>query len=149
MTTETIDLRASNSKVYFVKGATLKQTLYYLDDQYAAVDLTGYTAIMPIYLLPTDTIAVITLTTENGGLEIVTGTARIEAGAELPDGTTAISDIVVANAMGVNIYIDNTTTGAIAWDKAYFHLHLIDTNADIVPFIKGELIPNNANIDTK
>ena len=141
--TEILDLRAPKLKVRFDKGVTVKPIFYYLDDSNAVVDLTDYTAIMEIYLLYTDAVPEITLTTENDGLDLVQGTARIKSGTTLIDGSVLQDDLLVPNAWGVKLNLTADVTADLEWTTAVFHLNLIEPLGDIIPFMKGILLPSD------
>lgn len=145
--TEILDLRAPKLKIKFDKGVTVRPVFYYLDDSNAVVDLTDYTAVMEIYLLYTDTVPEITLTTENDGLEVVQNDITIYAGTELENGTTLQDDLLVTGAYGVKLNLTADVTANLTWTTAVFHLSLIDSLGDIVPFIKGTLLPSDAEVN--
>ena len=126
----TLDLKAPSIDIKFDKGKTLKPVFYYLSPTNTVIDLEGYTARMQVRLNYDSETPLWDLTTENDGLEIVTGTAT------LADGTT------IANAQGVKLNVTATQTAEIAWDKAVFDIELIEPGLDVLPFIKGTLTPS-------
>ena len=126
----TLDLKAPSIAIKFDKGKTLKPVFYYLSPTNTVIDLEGYTARMQVRLNYDSETPLWDLTTENDGLEIVTGTAT------LADGTT------IANAQGVKLNVTATQTAEIAWDKAVFDIELIEPGLDVLPFIKGTLTPS-------
>jgi hypothetical protein len=126
---QTLDLRAPFLIIKFDKGKTLKPVFYCLGSDNSVVNLTGYTARMQARINSDDASTVLSLTTENSGLSIVTGTATLSSGA------------TVANSYGVKLNVDDSVTAAITWGNAYFDIELIDTSGDVLPFVKGQLIP--------
>jgi hypothetical protein len=125
----TLDLKAPSINIRFDKGKTLKPVFYYLDPDNAVINLSGYKARMQVRLTSDTATTLWDLTTENDGLEIVTGTAT------LADGTT------VALAQGVKLNITDVQTAAITWEKAVFDIELIEPGLDVLPFVKGTLTP--------
>lgn len=126
----TLDLKAPSITIKFDKGKTLKPVFYYLSPTNAVIDLDGYTARMQVRLdTNTPDPPIWDLTTENDGLEIVTGTAT------LADGTT------VPLAQGIKLNVTADLTAAVTWDKAVFDIELIEPAFDVLPFIKGTLTP--------
>jgi hypothetical protein len=126
----TLDLKAPSINIRFDKGKTLKPIFYYLSPTHTVIDLNGYKARMQVRLdyLSADP-AIWDLTTENSGLDIVTGTAILE------DGTT------VASAQGIKLNITDAQTAAVTWDSAVFDIELIEPGLDVLPFVKGTLKP--------
>jgi hypothetical protein len=126
----TLDLKAPSINIRFDKGKTLKPVFYYLSPEHAVIDLDGYKARMQVRLDYTTTDpAIWDLTTENAGLDIVTGTATLE------DGT------IIASAQGIKLNITDTQTAAVTWDNAVFDIELIEPSLDVLPFVKGTLKP--------
>jgi hypothetical protein len=126
----TLDLKAPSINIRFDKGKTLKPVFYYLSPTNTVIDLDGYTARMQVRLTNDTATTIWDLTTENSGLDIVTGTAT------LADGTT------VANAQGIKLNVTATQTAAVTWEKAVFDIELIEPLLDVLPFIKGTLTPS-------
>jgi len=125
-----LDLKAPSINIRFDKGKTLKPVFYYLSPTNTVIDLTDYTARMQVRLTSDTATTIWDLTTENSGLDIVTGTAT------LADGTT------VANAQGIKLNVTATQTAAVDWEKAVFDIELIEPLLDVLPFIKGTLTPS-------
>jgi hypothetical protein len=125
-----LDLKAPSINIRFDKGKTLKPVFYYLSPTNTVIDLDGYTARMQVRLTNDTATTIWDLTTENNGLDIVTGTAT------LADGTT------VANAQGIKLNVTATQTAAVTWEKAVFDIELIEPLLDVLPFIKGTLTPS-------
>jgi hypothetical protein len=130
MSMATLDLKAPSINIRFDKGKTLKPVFYYLSPTHTVIDLAGYTARMQVRLdYTTADPAIWDLTTENTGLDIVTGTATLE------DGST------VASAQGIKLNITDTQTSDVDWDRAVFDIELIEPGLDVLPFVKGTLKP--------
>jgi len=132
MADKILDLRAPRIIIKFDKGKTFDPIFYYYAPDFSVINLTGWTARMQARLTA-DAVAVLTgfdLTTENGGLTIVTGTFSPE------DGVTII------DAYGVQIHVSATVTAAIVWVGAEFEVELISPSGKVLPFIKGSLIPD-------
>lgn len=123
----TLDLRAPSVAIKFDQGKTLKPIFYYLSPTNAVINLAGYTARMAVRETIESATVIWTLTTENNGLSIVTGTAT------LSDGTT------VANAQGIKLNITGAQTAAATFSTAVFDIELIEPGGDVLPFIKGTL----------
>jgi len=123
----TLDLRPPAITIKFDIGKTIKPVFYYLSPTNEVISLVDYTARMQVRLTYASTDTIWDLTTENGGLDIVTGTAT------LADGTT------VANVQGIKLNITATQTAAVTWDTAVFDIELIEPGLDVLPFIKGTL----------
>lgn len=140
-----LDLRPPSYSIHFKKGTTLNPIFYYLNADGTTTNLTGYTAKMKAKLDKNDANAVdgFDLTTENGGLVIVTTASYTAvAGSELSDGTILKSSVVYTNPYGVKINVPPTVTTAINWDFAYFDIELVAPDTSVIPFIEGELIPS-------
>jgi len=65
------------------QGANWYLTVTYKNPNGTAINITGYTAALQLRSLPSDATAVLTLTTQNGGITITgnTGTVAIQATA--------------------------------------------------------------------
>jgi hypothetical protein len=65
------------------QGANWYLTVTYQNPNGTAINITGYTAALQLRSLPSDATAVLTLTTQNGGITITgaTGTVAIQATA--------------------------------------------------------------------
>ena len=141
-----LDLTPPNIIIRFKKGATLDPVFLYLNESGTVTDLTDYTARMQSREYVTDT-AVLTdfdLTTENGGLEIVTVASFVApAGTVLSNGTVLETETTYTDAMGVQLHIEATVTTAIDWDNAVFDIELIEPTPSIrvIPLVQGTLEP--------
>lgn len=124
-----LDLRATPVKIKFDKGKTLNPVFFYLSPTFSVIDLTGYTARMQVKLTYQDVTPLFNLTTENGGLSIVTGIACLDDGTSIP------------NAQGIKVNITSTQTAAITFPEAIFDIELINPFTVVLPFVKGILIP--------
>lgn len=124
----TLDLRAPSIVIKFDKGKTLKPIFYYVSPENTVIDLTGYTARMQVRISLADPLPVWDLTTENGGLSLVTGTALIPGSAP------------VVGAHGIQTNITEEQTEAATWDRAIFDIELIAPSGDVLPFLKGTLV---------
>lgn len=127
---EILDLRSPSITVKFNKGATLNPVFFYLTKDAQPIDLTGYTARMQARANPNDVdpIAELTLTTENAGLAIVTGTATLPTGS-------------VANAQGVQLNVPASVTTAFTFRTAVFGIELIAPNGIVTTLVSGRLEP--------
>jgi hypothetical protein len=65
------------------QGANWYLTVTYQNPNGTPINITGYTAALQLRSLPSDAVAVLTLTTQNGGIAITgnTGTVNIQATA--------------------------------------------------------------------
>ncbi len=124
-----LDLRPPSVTIKFDIGKTIKPVFYYLSPANAVINLSGYKARMQVRSDYDSTVTIWDLTTENAGLSIVTGTAV------LSDGTT------VLNAQGIKLNVTALQTSAIDWTQAVFDIELIEPGLDVLPFIKGILLP--------
>ncbi|UOF79343.1 hypothetical protein [Caudoviricetes sp.] len=124
-----LDLRAIPVKIKFDKGKTLNPTFFYLSPSFTVIDLTGYTARMQVRLAYSDVSPLFDLTTANGGLVLVVGTATLDNGTQVP------------NAHGVKFVLTSAQTTTIGFSEAIFDIELIKPGGDVLPFIKGTLTP--------
>ena len=131
MSSTLIDLTAPSITMRFIIGVTFNPTFFVLGAANSIVDLSGYKAKMQarVNLSDAEPATGFDLTTENGGLSIVTGTASTQAGT------------VVLNAQGVQVNVPSSVTNAVAWTRAYFGIRLIAPDLSIIPLIEGLLVP--------
>lgn len=128
---ELLDLSAPSLDIRFTKGKYYQFTLYYLAPDRSIINLTGHTARMQARSNFT-TNAILNgwnLTTENGGLAIVTGTATFNDGSP-----------PVVGAYGVRVTLSSTVTSGSNWLKAIYEIDLINPSTQVLPFIQGELL---------
>lgn len=127
-TVPVLDLTPVQLDIRFQKGSSFNPVFYYLAPDNSVIDLSGYTAKMQARSAY-GAESVLTgwdLTTGNGGLSIVQGTAELE------DGTT------VAGAWGVQANVLPAVTAAVTWATAYYDCDLINGSQNI-PLVKGRL----------
>lgn len=129
---QVLDLRPPNITVKFTKGATLNPIFFYLGKNNAVVDMTGYTAHFQARLSPTATEVLpgFDLTTENGGLIIVTDTAEDARGNPIP------------NAQGVQLNVPSSVTTAINFRKAVYGLEITSPIGITSTLVMGTLEPD-------
>lgn len=133
MAQKTLDLRAPSILVKFDKGKTLAPIFYYLAPDYSVINIAGWAARMQARST-VDAQTVLPgfdLTTENGGLAIVSGDCSPEEG------------VTVTGAYGVQVNVSSVITAAIDWPSAAFDIELIGPSGAVYPFIKGTLTPDN------
>ena len=141
-----LDLTPPDIIVRFKKGMTLDPIFFYLNKDGTVTDLTGYTAKMQAreYVEDTTVLDGFDLTTENGGLEIVTvASLTAPAGAVLSDGTVLEVETTYTNAMGVQMHVTDTVTEAIDWANAVFDVKLYEPSPStrVIPLVQGTLEP--------
>lgn len=141
-----LDLTPPDIIIQFKKGVTLDPILLYLNENGTVTNLTDYTAIMQAKLDKddTDVITGFDLTTENGGLEIVTvPTFTAPAGTVLSNGVVLETDTVYTNPYGVQLHVSDSVTGAITWDNAVFSVKLNEPSPStrVIPLVNGILEP--------
>jgi hypothetical protein len=128
-----LDIRSDPLTIRFSKGKTIRHSFYLFsttdNKTYTAPNLTGCTARMSAKENYSDVSSLtgFPLTTENGGLTIVTSTELDPRG------------VSHNNVYGIQIYIPATTTAAFTWDRAFYDLELIYPNTDVVEFLRGVL----------
>jgi len=143
-----LDLTPPDIIIRFKKGATLDPIFLYLNESGTVTDLTGYTAKMQAREYVTDA-AVLTgfdLTTENGGLEIVTvASFTAPAGTVLSNGTVLEVETTYTNAYGVQLHVTDTVTDAIDWENAVFDVKLYEPSPStrVIPLVDGTLEPES------
>jgi hypothetical protein len=143
--TAKLDLRPPDIEIIFKKGMTLEPIFLYLNSNGTVTNLTGYTARMMAKLSIDDTTPLtgFDLTTENGGLSIVTvASYTAPAGTVLSDGTVLETATTYTNPYGVQMNVSATVTTAIDWDSAVFDIELITPTSVVLPFIEGILTPS-------
>jgi hypothetical protein len=139
-----LDLTPPEVTIRFKKGSTLDPIFLYLNENGTVTDLTGYTARMQAREDIEDT-AVLTgfdLTTENGGLEIVTiASFTAPAGTVLSNGVVLEVETVYTNPYGVQMHVEASVTAAIDWQSAYFDIELIEPSPStrVIPLLQGML----------
>jgi hypothetical protein len=128
----TLDLRPPSITIKFDQGKTLNPTFYYLSPTNSIINITGYTCRMQVKLNYTDVTNVLDLDNGlKGGLSIVTGTAILENGTQVP------------GAYGIQLGITATQTAALVAGTAYiFDIELVDLSSKVLPFLKGILLPS-------
>jgi|GEM_PF-2946003 len=133
MAAKTLDLRAPSIIVKFDKGKTFAPIFYYLAPDYSVINIASWTARMQARstVNAATVLAGFDLTTENGGLAIVTGDCSPEDG------------ITVTGAYGIQVNVAAATTAAIEWTGATFDIELIGPSGAVYPFIKGTLVPDS------
>lgn len=141
-----LDLTPPDIIIRFKKGATLDPIFFYLNEDGTVTDLTGYTARMQArqYIEDTTVLNGFDLTTENGGLEIVTvASFTAPAGTVLSNGTVLEVDTTYTNPYGVQLHVTPTVTTAIDWTNAYFDVELIEPSPStkVIPLVQGTLEP--------
>jgi len=141
-----LDLTPPEVTIRFKKGATLDPVFLYLNENGTVTNLTGYTARMQAREDIEDT-AVLTgfdLTTENGGLEIVTiPSFTAPAGTVLSNGVVLEVETVYTNPYGVQMHVAASVTTAIDWQSAVFFIELLEPSPSIrvIPLADGTLEP--------
>lgn len=133
MAAKILDLRAPSVTVKFDKGKTFAPVFYYLAPDYSVINIAGWAARMQARstINAATVLTGFDLTTENGGLTIVTGDCSPEDG------------INVIGAYGVRVSVSAVITAAIDWVSATFDIELIAPSGAVYPFIKGTLVPDN------
>lgn len=132
-----LDIRADPLTIRFSKGKTIRHSFFLFSTKdnktYTTPDLTGCTARMSAKLNYSDTsnLTGFPLTTENGGLSIITSTEIDPRG------------VSHNNVNGIQIYIPASVTAAFSWDRAVYDLELIFPNTDVVEFLRGVLEVSN------
>jgi hypothetical protein len=103
---------------------------YYLGDNNSIIDLTGYSARCQARITSQDAspLTGFDLSTANGGLLIVTGTAPTPFGN-------------IPNAQGIQMIVPSVVTSAITWGKALYSIHLIAPDLSVIPMVSGLLLP--------
>src|SRR5574343_278022 len=118
----------------FRKGTTIRKDYPYLstaDDgkTFSVIDLTGYAGSMLIKPdINSDTV-LLTLNTENGGMQIYQSLFTDNSGVEYPDAWT------------VEFVISDSVTAAIDWIEAVGNIQLISPNNDVIDFLTVILKP--------
>jgi hypothetical protein len=127
----TLDLRAPSVTIKFDKGKDLTPTFYYLSPSNTIINLTGYHARMQVRISYSSSPILDLDDQTKGGLEIITGTANLSDGSE------------VVGAYGIKLLITDTQTASLSADTTYlFDIELIDPSTQILPFVKGVLLPS-------
>lgn len=143
-----LDLTPPEVTIRFKKGATLDPIFLYLNENGTVTDLTGYTARMQAREDIEDT-AVLTgfdLTTENGGLEIVTiPSFTAPAGTVLSNGIVLEVETVYTNPYGVQMHVEAPVTASIDWQKSYFDVEIIEPSPStrVISIVDGTLEPKH------
>lgn len=120
-------MAAANYDILIEQGATFRLQILYKDSNGVAVNLTGYTARMQVRQKYSSPDALLTLTTENGGIALggAAGTVTVTAAASLTDDITAtcgVYDLELQSGGGivtrlvegnVNITPEVTRTGLL------------------------------------
>jgi hypothetical protein len=141
-----LDLTPPEVTIRFKKGSTLDPVFLYLNENGTVTDLTGYTARMQAREDIEDTAVLdgFDLTTENGGLEIVTiASFTAPAGTVLSNGVVLEVDTVYTNPYGVQMHVQSLVTTAINWQNAVFFIELLEPTPSIrvIPLADGTLEP--------
>ena len=135
----TLKIVAKKQNIELDKGATFRPIFYMLDENNAAVNLTGYTAVMQLKVDVLDVVPLFDLTTENGGLEITSPTTiTIKAGKCL-NGVVLTADLTIASVYGIQAHISATDTSAIIDDSLVYTIDLIEPGLDVIKYLQGTI----------
>lgn len=126
---QVLDLRPPSVTIKFTKGSTLNPIFFYLGDKYSVIDLTGYKAHFQARNTATaaSVISGFNLTTENGGLAIVT------AIADTPKGPIT--------AQGVQLNVSSLVTSGITFRTAVFGIEVTSPSGIVTTLVTGVLEP--------
>lgn len=97
------------------QGATFRYKFAWRDKNGRPIDITGYTARMQIRADVSASAPLITLTTENSGLAL--------------GGKTGV----------ISLYINDTATSAITWNKGVYDVELIAPTGDVFRAVGGNV----------
>lgn len=127
---QVLDLRPPSITIKFSKGSTLDPIFFYLGKDNTVIDMTWYTARFQARLTPSSE-TVLTgfdLTTENGGLAIVTGDA------ETPEG-------IIVGAQGVRLNIPPSVLSTVTARTLVFGVEVTSPSGKVVELVTGTLEP--------
>ena len=138
----TLKIVAKKQNIELDKGATFRPIFYMLDEDNAAVNLTGYTAVMQVRVDISDVTPLFDLTTENGGLEITSPTTITVKAGKCLNGVVLTADLTIANVYGIQAHISATDTSAIEEDNLVYTIDLIEPGLDVIKYLQGNITLN-------
>jgi PIN domain nuclease of toxin-antitoxin system len=95
------------------QGATFRHRFAWRDKNGRPIDVTGFTARMQIRADAAASAALVTLTTENGGIALG------------------------GKAGTVALYLNDTNTSAITWNKGVYDIQLVSPSGDVFRMVGG------------
>jgi len=144
-----LDLTPPELIIRFSRGKTFRPIFWYLDENNSPINLTGFTARMQARVDIDDALPITgwDLTTENGGIAIVTQASyTLEAGTTVIVGGEMVeltTDLVLTNPYGIQPLVAASVTVDTSWDSAVFDIEVIEPSPSlaVLPFIQGVLEP--------
>jgi len=133
----TLKIVAKPLNIELDKGGTFRPIFYVLDINNAAINLTGYRAVMQIKVDFTDTIPLFDLTTENSGITITSPTTLVFNIGDTLNGVVLTEALTITNVYGIQPHISATLTSAITQDELVYNVDLIEPSLDVIKYLKG------------
>jgi len=114
-----------------------------LDDNNAAVNLTGYGAVMQLKADYADTVPLFNLSVAASSIAIVGPTTLILKKGDTVGGVELTADLTITNVYGLQPRISAADTSAITQDALVYQMDLIEPSLDVIKYLKGGIKLNS------
>lgn len=122
---QVLDLTPPSITIKFTKGSTLNPIFFYLGKDNSVIDMAGFSAHLQARLSPTSSEVLLDLSTETGGLSIITADTADAQGN------------VISQAQGVQLNVSSSDTSALSFNKAVFGLELTAPSGAVTTMVMG------------
>ena len=133
----TLRITAKKLNIELDKGGTFRPIFYVLDDNNAAINLTGYGAVMQVKADYSDVTPLFDLSVTAGSIVVTAPTTLVLSAGDIVGGVELTEALTIANVYGIQPKISAANTSAITQDELVYQIDLIEPSLEVIKYLKG------------